>query len=64
MVFFKIIMEEDEIASAFYERQRDALKQMPGKFKRDDYLLISHYVPYSLTGVENLRNLFKPFEIS
>ncbi len=50
--------EEDEVSSAFYQRQREALKQVPENLKETlTYSL--PYVPYSLTGVENLRNLFK-----
>ena len=55
--------EEDEISSAFYRRQRDALKQIPESLKETITYSLP-YVSYSLTGVENLRNLFKPFEIS
>ena len=55
--------EEDEISSAFYHRQRDALKQIPESLKETITYSLP-YVSYSLTGVENLRNLFKPFEIS
>ena len=63
MVFFRIINEDDEISSAFYQRQRDALKQIPESLKETITYSLP-YVSYSLTGVENLRNLFKPFEIS
>ena len=55
--------EDDEISSAFYHRQRDALKQIPESLKETITYSLP-YVSYSLTGVENLRNLFKPFEIS
>ena len=55
--------EDDEISSAFYQRQRDALKQIPESLKETITYSLP-YVSYSLTGVENLRNLFKPFEIS
>ncbi len=55
--------EEDEISSAFYRRQRDALKQIPESLKETITYSLP-YVSYSLTGVENLRNLFKPFEVS
>ena len=55
--------EEDEISSAFYRRQRDALKQIPESLKETITYSLP-YVSYSLTGVENLRNLFKPFKIS
>lgn len=55
--------EIDEISSAFYHRQRDALKQIPDNLHE----IITYslpYVSYSLTGVENLRNLFKPSKVS
>ena len=55
--------EDDEISSAFYRRQRDAIKQIPESLKETITYSLP-YVSYSLTGVENLRNLFKPFEIS
>ncbi|MFF2447810.1 arsenical pump-driving ATPase [Neobacillus sp. NPDC058068] len=55
--------ENDEISSAFYHRQRDALKQMPSNLKETITYSLP-YVPYSLTGIENLRNLFKPYEVS
>jgi arsenite-transporting ATPase len=55
--------EEDEISSAFYQRQREALKQVPESLKETITYSLP-YVSYSLTGVENLRNLFKPYEVS
>ncbi|WP_428909980.1 arsenical pump-driving ATPase [Niallia sp. Krafla_26] len=55
--------EEDDISSAFYRRQMDALKRMPNSLKETDTYSLP-YVSYSLTGVENLRNLFKPYEAS
>ena len=53
--------EDDEISSAFYQRQREALKQIPVHLKETITYSLP-YVSYSLTGVENLRNLFKPYE--
>ena len=55
--------EDDEISSAFHHRQREALKQIPENLK-ETIMYSLPYVSYSLTGVENLRNLFKPYEIS
>ncbi|WP_338472503.1 arsenical pump-driving ATPase [Niallia sp. XMNu-256] len=55
--------EDDEISSAFYQRQRDALERIPDHL-REALTYSLPYVSYSLTGVENLRNLFKPCEIS
>lgn len=54
--------EEDKISSAFYNRQKDALKQMPENLKEAIAYSLP-YVSYSLTGVENLRSLFKPYEV-
>lgn len=54
---------DDEVSSAFYQRQRNALKQIPENLKEITMHSLP-YVPYSLTGIENLRNLFKPFEVS
>lgn len=53
--------EEDEVSSAFYRRQRDALEQMPENFKQTTMYSLP-YVPFSLTGIENLRNLFKSYD--
>ncbi len=55
--------EDDDISSAFYHRQRDALKRIPDHLQETVTYSLP-YVSYSLTGVENLRNLFKPCEIS
>lgn len=56
-------IEEDKVSSAFYQRQRKALEQIPEGLKEiDKYAL--QYVSHSLTGVENLRSLFKPFKAS
>ena len=61
MVFFKIINADDEMSSAFYQRQRDALKQTPETLKQIVTFSLP-FVSYSLTGVENLRHLFKPLQ--
>lgn len=52
--------KEDEIASAFYNRQREALTAIPKHLENTTTYSIP-YVPYSLTGLENLRDLFKAF---
>lgn len=55
-------MKDDEVSSAFYQRQRNALEQIPANLKQTvSYSL--PFVSYSLTGVENLRYLFKEFVI-
>ncbi|WP_203363765.1 arsenical pump-driving ATPase [Bacillus sp. REN10] len=53
--------EEDEISSAFYHRQRKSLKRLPESLQEINMYSLP-YVPYSLTGVENLRHLFKLYE--
>ena len=55
--------EEDEVSSAFYSRQREALRKMPQNLQETSIFYLP-YVPYSLTGVENLRNLFQPYKAS
>lgn len=50
-------LKDDEVSSAFYHRQRDALKQMPDNLKQTAIYSLP-YVSYALTGVENLRYLF------
>lgn len=55
-------MKDDEVSTAFYQRQRNALKQIPANLKQTiSYSL--PFVSYSLTGIENLRYLFKEFVI-
>lgn len=55
-------LKEDEVSVAFYQRQRDALKQIPENLKQTvSYSL--PFVSYSLTGVTNLRYLFKDYFI-
>lgn len=56
-------LKEDEVSVAFYQRQRDALKQIPENLKQTvSYSL--PFVSYSLTGVTNLRYLFKDYFLS
>lgn len=55
--------EDDEVSTAFYQRQRDALKEIPKNLK-ETVMYSLPYVPYSLTGIENLRNLFKSYDVS
>lgn len=56
-------LKEDEVSSAFYQRQRNALKQMPKNLKQSVIYSLP-FVSYSLTGVENLRYLFKMYTSS
>ncbi|MGD7010325.1 arsenical pump-driving ATPase [Metabacillus sp. 84] len=50
---------DDEVSSTFYNRQREALKKIPSSLEQImNYQL--PFVPYSLTGIQRLRNLFLP----
>ncbi|WP_462412473.1 arsenical pump-driving ATPase [Neobacillus sp. Marseille-QA0830] len=53
-------LPEDKVSSSFYERQRNALKGMP-KYLKHVATYSLPFVSYSLTGIENLRNLFKQY---
>jgi arsenite/tail-anchored protein-transporting ATPase len=53
-------LPNDKISSSFYERQRKAIKQMPNNLKQ----VVTYSLPfvsYSLTGIQNLRYLFKQY---
>lgn len=52
-------VEEDPISKAFYDRQRKALADLPQRLKQVGMFSIP-FVPFSLTGVNNLRKMFKP----
>jgi arsenite/tail-anchored protein-transporting ATPase len=52
-------VKEDPISTAFYDRQRKALADLPDKLKQVGMFSIP-FVPFSLTGVDNLRKMFKP----
>jgi arsenite/tail-anchored protein-transporting ATPase len=53
---------EDKVSKAFYEKQQSALSKMPKNLKQvASYSL--PFVAYSLTGVKNLRYLFKQFTL-
>lgn len=54
--------EKDEVSANFSRRQMDALRAMPEHLKELSIYSIP-FVAYSLTGVENLRNLFKGNEL-
>lgn len=51
-------VKEDPISSAFFARQRAALEEMPASLKQVGMFSIP-FAPFSLTGVKNLRNMFK-----
>lgn len=54
---------EDEVSTAFYERQRRALKETPEALKQVVTFSLP-FVSYSLTGVDNLRHLFSSYTIT
>ncbi|WP_416828420.1 arsenical pump-driving ATPase [Ectobacillus polymachus] len=54
--------EDDKVSTAFYRRQKDALNQIPENLKRTNTYSLP-YVPYSLTGIDNLRHLIKPYDL-
>ncbi|MDR6124499.1 arsenite-transporting ATPase [Bacillus sp. SLBN-46] len=55
-------LPDDIISASFYERQRKVIKQMPKDLKQ----VVTYSLPfvsYSLTGVKNLRYLFKQYTL-
>jgi len=54
---------EDEVSTAFYERQHRALKETPEALKQVVTFSLP-FVSYSLTGVDNLRHLFSSYTIT
>lgn len=56
-------LEEDEVSAAFYHRQRNALQHIPDRLKQIAVYSLP-FVSYSLTGVGNLRDLFKHYSVS
>ncbi|MFC5591565.1 arsenical pump-driving ATPase [Sporosarcina soli] len=54
---------EDKVSTAFYERQRRALKETPDALKQVVTFSLP-FVSYSLTGVDNLRHLFSSYTIT
>ncbi|MFD1926471.1 arsenical pump-driving ATPase [Sporosarcina siberiensis] len=50
-------ISKDKVSTAFFERQRNALNEIPDTLK-DIATFSLPFVSYSLTGVDNLRNLF------
>ena len=54
---------EDKVSTAFYERQRRALKETPEALKQVVTFSLP-FVSYSLTGVDNLRHLFSSYTIT
>ncbi|MGO4889285.1 arsenical pump-driving ATPase [Anaerobacillus sp. MEB173] len=51
-------IEEDEVSSAFYHRQMNALAELPQNLQQITTYSVP-FVSYSLTGINNLRQLFK-----
>ena len=60
---FQSHQSEDEVSTAFYERQRRALKETPDALKQVVTFSLP-FVSYSLTGVDNLRHLFSSYTIT
>lgn len=54
---------EDAVSTAFYERQRQALKKIPESLKQVMTFSLP-FVSYSLTGIDSLRYLFKGYTIT
>lgn len=55
-------LPDDKISSSFHKRQRSAIIQMPKELKQ----VVTYSLPfvsYSLTGVKNLRYLFKQYKM-
>ncbi|MCM3170445.1 MULTISPECIES: arsenical pump-driving ATPase [Peribacillus] len=55
-------LPDDEISSSFYQRQQNALKQIPDSLKQVAIYSLP-FVSYSLTGIQNLRYLFKQYSM-
>lgn len=59
----KSYVPDDAVSAAFYHRQQLALKSVPEELKQvPNYSL--PFVSYSLTGIQNLRYLFKQYSLS
>ena len=54
---------DDSVSTAFYERQRRALKETPEALKQVVTFSLP-FVSYSLTGVDNLRYLFSSYTMT
>lgn len=54
---------EDVVSTAFYERQRRALKETPASLKQVVTFSLP-FVSYSLTGIQNLRHLFSSYTVT
>ncbi|WP_077325023.1 arsenical pump-driving ATPase [Virgibacillus siamensis] len=55
-------LSNDKVSSAFYQRQQEALKDFPKELKQMAVYSLP-LVSYSLTGLENLRYLFKQYAL-
>ncbi|QOK29964.1 arsenical pump-driving ATPase (plasmid) [Cytobacillus oceanisediminis] len=53
-------IHDDEVSASIFHRQRNALKRMPDDLKQVATYSLP-FVSYSLTGIKNLRYLFKQF---
>lgn len=59
----KTFRSEDPVSTAFYERQRRALKEIPESLKQVVTFSLP-FVSYSLTGIQNLRHLFSSYTVT
>lgn len=59
----KSYVSDDEVSLAFYNRQQHALKSIPEELKQVPIYSLP-FVSYSLTGIQNLRYLFKQYFLS
>ncbi|KMM37997.1 arsenical pump-driving ATPase [Guptibacillus hwajinpoensis] len=55
-------LSHDEVSSAFHMRQQKALESFPEGLKQVVVFSVP-FVSYSLTGIENLRHLFKSYTL-
>jgi arsenite-transporting ATPase len=60
--FMQSYLPDDKVSSSLYERQRNAIKQMPNDLKQVMTYSLP-FVSYSLTGIQNLRYLYKQYTI-
>ncbi|MBO1512839.1 arsenical pump-driving ATPase [Metabacillus bambusae] len=56
-------VSDDAVSTAFYHRQQNALKNIPDELKQVPIYSLP-FVSYPLTGIENLRYLFKQYSLS
>ncbi|PWU00992.1 MAG: arsenical pump-driving ATPase [Bacteroidetes bacterium] len=60
--FMQSYVQEDEVSSSFFNRQRNAVQQMPNDLKQVATFSLP-FVSYSLTGVKSLRYFLKQYTL-